>query len=127
MDGGLAADRVMYYTDLQPPVQKTYNVDRTIPGSANHITAQQTDEFQTREIQVFCATLQEIETLTNTLQADPDWRYEVTTQVQPIANGIDRFTGTISCKRWLKFSVSTTTNSPALGSTVAASYTAVKE
>lgn len=91
----------MYYTDLRPPVQKTYNVERTIPGSANHITAQQTDEFQTREIQIFCATLQEIDDITKAIQADSAWRYEVTTQVQPIANGVDRFTGTISCKQWL--------------------------
>lgn len=116
----------MYYTDLRPPVLKAYNIERTIPGSANHITAQQTDEFQTREIQIFCATLQEIDDLTKTIQADPAWMYEVTTQVQPIANGVDRFTGSITCKQWLRMA---SANSDVLGAaqdSVPASYASFK-
>ena len=116
----------MYYTDLRPPAQKAYNVERTIPGSANVLTAQQTDAVQTREIQIFGATLQEIDDLTTTLQADPDWMYEVSTSVQPIANGIDRFTGTITCKRWLP--ISGNGDSASNGDTAdAASYTVYKD
>lgn len=116
----------MYYTDLRPPVQKAYNVERTIPGSANVLTAQQTDAVQTREIQIFCATLQEIDDLTTTLQADPDWMYEVSTSVQPIANGIDRFTGSITCKRWLRLASSENDVAASDNSSGAASYTVFK-
>ena len=115
----------MYYTDLCLPMQTAYNVERTIPGSANYLTAQQTDAVQTREIQIFCATLQEINDLTTTLQADSGWMYEVSANVQPIANGIDRFTGSITCKRWLRLA-SSDADVAASDSSGAASYTVFK-
>ncbi len=90
----------MYYTKLVLPALKTYQLDRTIPGSANAFVAQQADAFQECVYTVLCANLEEVDALVKEIQAS-EWQYEVNPQFAPIQEGIGRFSGTISCRRLL--------------------------
>lgn len=93
----------MYITKFILPYQRAYQLDRTIPGSANDFVAQQTDEFQECVYTVLCAKLLDIDALMTEIRAS-EWKYEVNPQFAPIQEGLDRFSGTISCRRLLPLS-----------------------
>ena len=93
----------MYITKFILPYQRAYQLDRTIPGSANDFVAQQTDEFQECVYTVLCARVTEIDALMTEIRAS-EWKYEVNPQFAPIQEGLDRFSGTISCRRLLSLS-----------------------
>lgn len=125
MERGLVSDKLMYITKLILPSQRAYQLDRTIPGSANDFVAQQTDEFQECVYTVLCAKLLEIDELMTEISAS-EWKYEVNPQFAPIQEGLDRFSGTISCRRLLPLSegsgVGTTTQQK-----IVSSYTIILE
>ena len=111
----------MYTTKLILPSQRAYQLDRTIPGSANAVVAQQTDEFQECVYTVLCAKLEEVDELMAGIR-ESEWKYEVNPQFAPIQEGIDLFSGTISCRRLLPLSDGSVA---AATSTTAASYTII--
>lgn len=113
----------MYHTKLILPCQRAYQLDRTIQGSANAVVAQQTDEFQECVYTVLCATLEEVDELMTEILAS-EWKYEVNPQFAPIQEGIDRFSGTISCRRLLPLSDGSGPLSDGSGA-AAASYTII--
>lgn len=121
MERGLVSDKLMYHTKLILPCQRAYQLDRTIPGSANAVVAQQTDEFQECVYTVLCAKLEEVDKLMTEILAS-EWKYEVNPQFAPIQEGIDRFSGTISCRRLLPLSDG---SRAADTSTTVASYTII--
>lgn len=121
MERGLVSDKLMYHTKLILPCQRAYQLDRTIQGSANAVVAQQTDEFQECVYTVLCAKLEEVDELMTEILAS-EWKYEVNPQFAPIQEGIDRFSGTISCRRLLPLSDG---SGAAATSTTAASYTII--
>ena len=93
----------MYITKLILPFQRAYQLDRTIPGSANDFVAQQTDEFQECVYTVLCAKLLDIDALMTEIR-ESEWKYDINPQFAPIQEGLDRFSGTISCRRLLPLS-----------------------
>ena len=93
----------MYLTKFILPYQRAYQLDRTIQGSANGVVAQQTDEFQECVYTVLCAKLLDIDALMTEIRAS-EWKYEINPQFAPIQEGLDRFSGTISCRRLLPLS-----------------------
>ena len=115
----------MYLTKLILPYQRAYQLDRTIPGSANGFVAQQTDEFQECVYTVLCAKLFDINELMTEIRAS-EWKYDINPQFAPIQEGLDRFSGTISCRRLLPLSdgggIGPTTTQEAV-----ASYTIILE
>lgn len=103
MERGLVSDKLMYITKLILPSQRAYQLDRTIPGSANNFVAQQTDEFQECVYTVLCAELLDIDKLMTEIR-ESEWKYDINPQFAPIQEGLDRFSGTISCRRLLPLS-----------------------
>lgn len=103
MERGLVSDKLMYITKLILPSQRAYQLDRTIPGSANNFVAQQTDEFQECVYTVLCAELLDIDKLMTEI-SESEWKYDINPQFAPIQEGLDRFSGTISCRRLLPLS-----------------------
>lgn len=115
----------MYYTKLILPFQRTYQVDRTIPGSEKTFVAQQADAFQECVFTVLCANLEEIDALMTDIRAS-EWQYEVNPQFAPIQEGVNRFSGTISCRRLLPMNTGSDVGlTPTGTASSAASYTVV--
>ena len=122
MERGLVPDKLMYYTNLILPFQRVYQLDRTIPGNANAFVAQQTEEFQECVYTVLCAKLQEIDELMARIR-ESEWKYDINPQFAPIQEGLDRFSGTISCRRLLPLSDGSGIGATPQDQTVLASYT----
>lgn len=111
----------MYCTQLILPEMHSYQQDRTIPGSDKPFVAQHTDAYQECVYTIMCAKLSEVDDLIKEVQAS-EWKYDVNAQIAPMQEGIDRFAGTISCRRLLSLATSGVLNVNA-GQSGVASYT----